>query len=236
MAKPTEARVHAKNIAELNDELFAAIYSNLQLYEEVVVQSVDEKDQVFASNVQRSIYKIIKKSQETAQELHNAGEEKSRALQCKFGEYARYLNNFQLSMTKSVAFSFTENFSSLTPCSRLLLQNFQRLGRDGDIAFLNTPTAPSESLSVTLRSDIEPIRVRYEDDLQLKRAFDRKDTTTTTTTTTMLESLFDSQDNNTVSHRSTGDPHTVCSLNHLSIIQASPTRASICINSNADIS
>lgn len=111
MAKPKNARVHANSIAELNDELFAAIYSNLQLYDEVVVQSVDEKDQIFASNVQKSIYKVIERSQKVMKELRkDIKPEKRRALESELGEYAKNLENFQHAITKSAAFTSTKIF------------------------------------------------------------------------------------------------------------------------------
>lgn len=124
-AKSTGSRVRAKDIAELHNDagqgLFLAIYSNLKLYQEVVEPNFDEEDRGSASNLE-SIYKTVKESQETAQELHNASKggrskpEDLRALEDKLGVHALHLINSQLSLMLSVAFhrSFPRKFGLLT--------------------------------------------------------------------------------------------------------------------------
>ena len=112
-AKLREAQIVAKEITDLQNDtgqqLFSAINSNLQLFKQVVEPRVDENDRVFAANIQRSIYKTVKKSQETAQELdrarndQNSNREVLRALEDKLDRYGMYLNNFLLSMLKLVA-------------------------------------------------------------------------------------------------------------------------------------
>lgn len=112
-AELKEVRIVAKEITDLHNDigqqLFSAINSNLQLFKEVVEPKVDENDRVFAANIQRSIYKTVKKSQETAQELDRARNDQSsnrevlRALEDKLDRYGIYLNNFQLSMLTLVA-------------------------------------------------------------------------------------------------------------------------------------
>lgn len=113
-ARLAEPRLHAKDIVELHNnagqELFSAVYSNLQIYQDLVEPNVDETDRVFASNLRKSIYRTVKESQETAQQLYNATKDKRtkpeaiKAMADKLGEYAKYLNNLQLAMIKSVAF------------------------------------------------------------------------------------------------------------------------------------
>ncbi|KAL8827405.1 MAG: hypothetical protein Q9191_003201 [Dirinaria sp. TL-2023a] len=179
LAKPTAARMHARDIAELNNdagqEFLAAIYSNLQVYREVVEPNVEERDRVFASNIHKAIYKVIKQSQETAQELDHASKDKQvkpadlRALEDKLRECAQWLNGFQLSLM-----------------NRLLLRQFPRLGRDGDIAFVQPPTEQTEISEITLRSDIEPIRIPYDSDLELDWPVSNGDTK-------LLEELFESR-------------------------------------------
>lgn len=182
LAKPTAARLHARDIAELNNdagqEFLSAIYSNLQVYREVVEPNVEEKDRVFATNIQKVIYRVVKQSQETARELDHASKDKQskpadlRALEDKLGECAQWLNGFQLALM-----------------NRLLLRQFPRLGRDGDIAFVQSPTGQAEISEIKLRSDIGPIQMHYDSDPEL-------DWPVSNGETKLLEELFEPRGEN----------------------------------------
>ena len=124
LESPTGPRLHARSIAELHSEAsqewFSAIYSNLQLYQEVVEPNVEEQDRAFASNVRTNVYRMVTKSQETIDQLLAASRDQRsrpedlRALEDKLGEYAKYLNNFQVSLMKYVTVHSTfAKFSSL---------------------------------------------------------------------------------------------------------------------------
>lgn len=71
---------------------------------------VDENDRLFASNVQKRIYKTVEKIQETAQELYDASKSKQskskdlllRKMEDELEIYARHLNNDQLYLMQSV--------------------------------------------------------------------------------------------------------------------------------------
>ena len=198
--KSGEARAHAKTIAELQNDIgqeqFAAIYSNLQSYREVVEPNVDEKDRVFISHVQKSIYRTVKSYQETLQALSHASRPgEIRAIEDKLSELGKHLNNFELRLMQSVNIHrpSSARCSRLTYYRRFLLLNFQRLDRDGCVGFVQIPSEQSENLTTTLRSDVEPIKVGYDDDPQL-------DWPISTGDVTLLESLFDpDQDNTAVS-------------------------------------
>lgn len=119
-ATSTRSRIHIKDIADLHNDagqaLYPEIYKNLQMYQEVVEPNVDEMDRAFASNVRRDIENIVKKSQETARELHAACSDKRskaedlRDMELKLEIYARHLFNYQGCMNRSVEFqgSFSE--------------------------------------------------------------------------------------------------------------------------------
>ena len=203
--KSGEARAHAKTIAELQNDIgqeqFAAIYSNLQRYREVVEPNFDEKDRVFISHVQKSIYRTVKSVQKTLQELLHASEDDNsrpediRAIEDKLSELGKHLNNFELRLMQSVIIHrpSSARCSRLTYYSRLSLLQFQRLDRDGCVGFVQIPSEQSENLTTTLRCDIEPIKVGYDDDPQLDWPISKGDVT-------LLESLFDpDQDNTAVS-------------------------------------
>lgn len=115
-AKPTVLRAHAKNIAELHNEVgqaqYSAIYSVLQRYRDIVEPNVSEEDRLVISNLQKSIYRNIRTSQDIAQQLGRASKaERSKpedlsALKNELGECAKYLNNdlllLQLSVTPHI--------------------------------------------------------------------------------------------------------------------------------------
>lgn len=113
-AKLEQPRVHARTVAELHNDVgreqFLAIYLNLEKYRAVVEPYVDENDRLFALDVQKRIYKTVKKIEETAQELYNASEcnqskpkyQYLRELEYKLEIYARHLNNDQLCLMQSV--------------------------------------------------------------------------------------------------------------------------------------
>ncbi|KAL8719790.1 MAG: hypothetical protein Q9225_003251 [Loekoesia sp. 1 TL-2023] len=214
-AKLAQSRLRAKDIAELHNAagqgLFPAIYTNLNLYQEVVEPNDDGKDQEFASNLQ-SIYRTLKESQETAQELYNASKgmrsnpEDLKAMEDKLGVHALHLINSQLSLM-----------------FRFLLQQlqFQRLGRDGGVALVPTLTEQSESSASTPGLDIEPIKVSYDGDPQLDWPIGKGDAA-------LLETLFDPQGNNT---KPTSRPSLALLL---ACRERLPTVVKLCLDYSAD--
>ena len=111
-AKLEQPRVHARTVAELHGDIgreqFLAIYLNLEKYRAVVEPYVDENDRIFASTVQKRIYRTVEKIQETAQELYKASENNQRkpedltAMEYRLETYARRLNNDQQYLMQSV--------------------------------------------------------------------------------------------------------------------------------------
>ena len=111
-ARLERPRVHARTVAELHNDVgqeqFLAIYLNLKKYREVVTQYADENDRLFASTVQKRIYRTVEKIQETAQELYHASKnsqckpEDLTAMEYKLETYARRLNNYHLHLILSV--------------------------------------------------------------------------------------------------------------------------------------
>ena len=106
------ARDVARDIAnfheDFGDDLFPAILSNLQLFEDVVEANVSGDDLVFARSIRRAISKNIRGSQKIAQELrqatrNHAGTEVERALEDKLNSYGIALSNCQLAINKYVA-------------------------------------------------------------------------------------------------------------------------------------
>lgn len=122
-AKPKEARIRARDIAELHDDLGQTLFSNidstLRLYQDVVESNVDEKHRVLASNLRKSVDRTVKESRETARALYNASRDKRskpenlRAMEDKLDECAKYLNSSLLNMTMSVPYhrSFPQEHS-----------------------------------------------------------------------------------------------------------------------------
>ncbi|KAG7005693.1 hypothetical protein G7Y79_00018g045000 [Physcia stellaris] len=179
-AKLEQPRVHARTVAELHGDIgreqFLAIYLNLEKYRAVVEPYVDENDRIFASTVQKRIYRTVEKIQETAQELYKASENNQRkpedltAMEYRLETYARRLNNDQQHLMH-----------------RLSLQMFQRLGPQGGVVFLQPPTEQSEISGITSRSDIQPVQVSYDSDPELKGLIMRRDAA-------LFDGLFDRED------------------------------------------
>ena len=111
-AKFIDLRAHAKNIAELHNEIgqaqYSAIYSVLQRYRDIVEPNVGEKDRLVISNLQKSIFENIRKSQDIVQRLGRASKAESSKSGdlSQLGECAKFLNNdlllLQLSVTSGI--------------------------------------------------------------------------------------------------------------------------------------
>ncbi|KAL8869866.1 MAG: hypothetical protein Q9174_003945 [Haloplaca sp. 1 TL-2023] len=107
-AQLTESRSRARDMDELysdvGPDLFSSIYSSLRLYETLVEPELEERDRFVASNLRKSILNTVKKSRETAQEYHNARQDRRcrpavlRAVEDKLQAYAMHLNNLLLSI------------------------------------------------------------------------------------------------------------------------------------------